>query len=143
MTGHPTQNRWIHLIDARGKAARFADATPPMDRPLLFRQAALAIIGFLLLFSGLIGIVVIPSLVFRASTVVKVTLILTWLLGGGWILMKVLVTWRSRAIIDHLLSKHRCPACAFDLRGLTADPDGCTICPECGAAWRLPPKDHP
>ncbi|MEQ8844349.1 MAG: hypothetical protein RIB58_05790 [Phycisphaerales bacterium] len=34
----------------------------------------------------------------------------------------------------------RCQACDYDLTGLTPDPDGCTTCPECGAAWRLPPE---
>jgi len=31
-----------------------------------------------------------------------------------------------------------CAACLRDLTGLAPNPDGCTICPECGAAWRLP-----
>jgi hypothetical protein len=32
-----------------------------------------------------------------------------------------------------------CAACINDLTGLTPEPDGCTVCPECGAAWRLSP----
>ncbi|NRA56547.1 MAG: hypothetical protein HRU13_00255 [Phycisphaerales bacterium] len=31
----------------------------------------------------------------------------------------------------------RCRACGYDLANLQAESDGCTICPECGAAWRL------
>lgn len=31
-----------------------------------------------------------------------------------------------------------CPACQYDLRGLEAEADGCTICPECGGAWAMP-----
>ncbi|MCL4743181.1 MAG: hypothetical protein KJZ54_13365 [Phycisphaerales bacterium] len=30
-----------------------------------------------------------------------------------------------------------CVACGQDLTGVPAHPDGCTVCPECGAAWRL------
>jgi len=30
-----------------------------------------------------------------------------------------------------------CAACAYPIRDLTPEPDACTICPECGAAWRL------
>lgn len=30
----------------------------------------------------------------------------------------------------------RCPQCAYLLRGLTPEEDGCIICPECAAAWR-------
>lgn len=31
-----------------------------------------------------------------------------------------------------------CPVCTYNLRGLECEADGCTVCPECGAAWRLP-----
>jgi len=37
-----------------------------------------------------------------------------------------------------LISKKLCPACVYSLDSLTPEPDGCTVCPECGAAWRLP-----
>ena len=30
-----------------------------------------------------------------------------------------------------------CPACGYDLHDLKAEVDGCTVCPECGAAWRI------
>ncbi|OAB63600.1 hypothetical protein AY599_08595 [Leptolyngbya valderiana BDU 20041] len=43
--------------------------------------------------------------------------------------------WAKR----HKLAAGRCRACGYDLSNLTADPDGCTTCPECGAAWKLPP----
>jgi len=37
-----------------------------------------------------------------------------------------------------MLKHRRCPRCAYDLRGLSADPrDGATACPECGCAWRI------
>jgi len=32
----------------------------------------------------------------------------------------------------------RCCGCTYELKGLVPDDDGCTVCPECGAAWRLP-----
>ncbi len=31
-----------------------------------------------------------------------------------------------------------CTCCGYPLEGLTPEPDGCTVCPECGAAWRMP-----
>lgn len=31
-----------------------------------------------------------------------------------------------------------CPSCVHSLKGLLPSGDGCTVCPECGAAWRLP-----
>ncbi|MEM1165048.1 MAG: hypothetical protein AAGI30_02020 [Planctomycetota bacterium] len=30
-----------------------------------------------------------------------------------------------------------CPACDFDLDELVPEDDGCTVCPECGTAWRV------
>lgn len=30
-----------------------------------------------------------------------------------------------------------CAACGYAMHGLTAQADGCTVCPECGAAWRV------
>jgi hypothetical protein len=32
-----------------------------------------------------------------------------------------------------------CPSCRYHLAGLPTEPDGCTVCPECGAAWRFGP----
>jgi hypothetical protein len=37
-----------------------------------------------------------------------------------------------------LLEIRRCPSCGFALDGRTPEPDLCTICAECGSAWRLP-----
>jgi hypothetical protein len=37
-----------------------------------------------------------------------------------------------------MLEHRRCPHCGYDLHGLGIDEaDGCTVCPECGCAWRL------
>ena len=34
-----------------------------------------------------------------------------------------------------------CRACGFALNGLPECEDGCTVCPECGAAWRLEERE--
>lgn len=31
----------------------------------------------------------------------------------------------------------RCPACAYPIGELEPEADGCVVCPECGAAWRV------
>ena len=36
-----------------------------------------------------------------------------------------------------LLHEGLCAGCAYSLRSLVAESDGCTVCPECGSAWRL------
>ena len=37
-----------------------------------------------------------------------------------------------------LIREGRCASCAYDLRRTAADADGLVMCPECGAAWRMP-----
>lgn len=39
--------------------------------------------------------------------------------------------------VNPFLARRRCPSCAYDLADTPPDPDGCTTCPECGAAWRI------
>ena len=31
-----------------------------------------------------------------------------------------------------------CGSCGYALQGLGREPDGCVVCPECGAAWKVP-----
>lgn len=40
-------------------------------------------------------------------------------------------------VAAELLRLGRCPSCAFLLTSTAPQPDGCTVCPECGAAWKL------
>lgn len=35
------------------------------------------------------------------------------------------------------LSEGRCPSCRYPIDTLDAEADGCTVCPECGSAWRV------
>lgn len=65
--------------------------------------------------------------------------------GGLWLMIvlstgfRLLISLRQRGpmIASLELSHGRCPSCGYDLRPQPAHPDGCTVCPECGAAWRL------
>lgn len=46
--------------------------------------------------------------------------------------------WRSKDLAKmDLLPSGRCAACAFSLRGIVPEADGCTVCPECGCAWQV------
>ena len=69
-----------------------------------------------------------------AIPVAVVTSAVALLMADRWI------TARRRLAIEHLLLMDRCPACDYDLSGALPEHDGCTLCPECGGAWRL---DHP
>jgi hypothetical protein len=42
-------------------------------------------------------------------------------------------------IVEAALRERCCPSCNYSLSGISPDPDGCTTCPECGAAWCFPP----
>ncbi len=87
----------------------------------------------------------------------SVVLIGAWLwgLGGslGWFLMVfvlvpcsgLVLVWQGRLVlaararwwVKRRLPHQQCAACEFSLAGLAPEPDGCTVCPECGAAWKL------
>ena len=43
--------------------------------------------------------------------------------------------------VQRRIDRSECGGCTFSLAGLNPEPDGCTVCPECGAAWRLPSAD--
>lgn len=43
----------------------------------------------------------------------------------------------NRALLDALVREGYCPGCGYHLRELPVEADGCTVCPECGAAWKL------
>jgi hypothetical protein len=32
-----------------------------------------------------------------------------------------------------------CGSCIYPIETTSPQSDGCTVCPECGAAWKLPP----
>jgi hypothetical protein len=40
-------------------------------------------------------------------------------------------------VAEELRRLGRCPSCAYKLTSLPVEADGCTVCSECGAAWRL------
>ncbi|MEM9374416.1 MAG: hypothetical protein AAGA55_12310 [Planctomycetota bacterium] len=47
-------------------------------------------------------------------------------------------TWRSASDArDAMLEWARCPHCAHGIDGIPPEKDGCTVCPECAAAWRV------
>ena len=66
-----------------------------------------------------------------------------WLLLGFWGPLWRLGVRRDQRRLRRLPSV--CGPCGYSLTGLAPDPDGCTVCPECGAAWRLPgnPNNSP
>lgn len=61
------------------------------------------------------------------------------------------LSWLDRRVIKPRLATFRllrglCAGCRYSIAAISPDPDGCTVCPECGAAWKLPgplPPNNP
>lgn len=47
----------------------------------------------------------------------------------------------EKVVGDYLHKTRSCPGCGYDLASSLVQSDGCNVCPECGAAWRLDPPD--
>lgn len=65
-----------------------------------------------------------------------------FVLGGAgvcrveWLLRRAIRREQTRIeALGGITRLTRCMACGYDLAGLGIDDDGCTVCPECGAAW--------
>lgn len=75
----------------------------------------------------------------RGNVLSGVVLAASLLLGA--LMPASLLSWSRRKYAHRLIAtftEHRvCPSCGYDLMGLGAEGDGCTLCPECAAAWRL------
>ena len=76
------------------------------------------------------------------------TAVFAWLFFAPLVLIIGLVgVLIARVISSHVVKSHvpnqllkigRCPSCFYRLSGLPCEAAGHTVCPECGAAWRLP-----
>lgn len=67
-------------------------------------------------------------------------------------MIPALVAWRlltrqtCRWVATGMANVGWCASCGYCLSGLIANDNECTVCPECGAAWRLPsdlPSEEP
>lgn len=58
-------------------------------------------------------------------------------------LVSIRYGWRSvRHARDAMLRHGLCPGCAHGIEGIPPQQDGCVVCPECGAAWRVQAADQ-
>lgn len=124
----------------------------PTRRPGLLYEAFTGAITFILLLgwgfapeiARALGIprwlgLIIAIAMFTAITAV---LILVWrFCGARWVSLRGRGdARRSQAIAHHVrirIARDReCPVCAYPLDGLEPEEDHCTVCAECGAAWR-------
>jgi hypothetical protein len=75
----------------------------------------------------------------------KILFTFAWLLAAllaavAMLIVLVLAVRRLDRIdrIQSMPAAGLCPACGYGIRGVRQADDGCTVCPECGAAWRVP-----
>ena len=50
--------------------------------------------------------------------------------------------WQRGKLFDFAVRtgvrRRLCPGCVYDLSATPPEPEGCVVCPECGAAWKTP-----
>lgn len=67
---------------------------------------------------------------------------LSWAFFGAMVYLTArfyFATFHAQSAV--ILNQRQCLACAYELGKLRPAPDGCTVCPECGAAWKLPIRE--
>jgi len=74
-----------------------------------------------------------PGLRVLASGIVSMLMISVSVVGIIALSRKI----AAREIIATYVSQRLCASCGYGLHDAVIEPDACTICPECGAAWRL------
>ena len=101
-----------------------------------FMKVLLALPGFLVFMQGVS--------VFIAARTSPTPTWHAWLwMGGGVALMWVPQLWHywrapsSMEIVGILKRSGICPGCSYDLSRTHVAADGCTVCAECGGAWKV------
>ncbi|MCC5821809.1 MAG: hypothetical protein LAT64_00815 [Phycisphaerales bacterium] len=151
------QTRWNSITDARGKRWRYcqireASKASRIDPSLLAPRACRASgmqsirIGLLtgLAYGSLMSLYLTVS--FSSGTIhfrygwfdLAMLLSMFIIFGLTMTIMTCHMAWRSpEHARDALLEYDLCPVCVHGLGGIPPEPDGCVVCPECGAAWRM------
>lgn len=78
-----------------------------------------------------------PAWIAGNAAVASMALVIT--AGASWFVHRC----SRAAVAEALLGVGACPSCGHPVRDIAPAPDGCTICPECGAAWRVPGAGAP
>jgi hypothetical protein len=95
-------------------------------RPIAYFVAAL-----------LVGLFV-PAAVFNMSgfSLWLPPLFASWAALVWWTLFDCIGRSLASTTVEALLQAGRCASCGYLIDSLGPSPDGCVVCPECGAAWK-------
>ncbi len=110
------------IKDGRGEKREAAGSlhTPPLglkDRIPTGLGLALIAISIAFVFAGALAIFVVGGCF--------AIWMLWWFIAG-----------RQQAA-ESLVAHGTCACCEYELVGLPIEPDGCVVCPECSAAWKV------
>ena len=141
-------------------------------RPRTSARAAFRYNGWtrllLMMFGGMLGnlVVIVPLFLFFVryilypgasfgGTVRLPALGAGYMVGAGlaWMVCVVVVATCTHlpmarmywypVIVDAAVAEGHCGSCGYPLLDSASDADGCTVCPECGAAWKVPMASTP
>ena len=149
LTDHRGATRVVPFIDALGPPRGFANhpGKPAMWtlRKTILRRTWLAgglLGGGVTLMVALVlgSLVLLPRV--RDSTfdfaVGVVVCLPVLVLGYERFILPIFRRIYTPAYLEGTLSQSLCPFCLYSLSTIRPEPDGCTRCPECAGAWRLP-----
>lgn len=153
--------RWAKLTDARGKKCSFCTIPTVIKRSGISREVMIElgatqsllwafveaakfwVVGFFgglsfIEFSSGYGYELLTSMP-AAGFIYPLTILYIVYMGIYIHRQK----WRSKeSIISVMTHMRHCPACVHGIDVIQPEPDGCTVCPECGAAWRMDNEDR-
>lgn len=151
------------ILDDRGReitiqpqavqqAEAMEDEPPPIvgppTPPRPWRDRLLLALSVLLLLAGLYGILLVGWRISRrlGGTLGISPATMAMLMIGVLVVIVLIDSRRSglrtsreeiRLRSARLITSDRCGACTYTLESLSPEADGCTPCPECGAAWHV------
>jgi hypothetical protein len=122
----PRSPRHLRALDDRGEDVSLSPKAERGPRKL----SSAAIVTATIIVGGTVGVVFLG--------LALVWFILPW---AGLVLLAEYQYLGPKRVaneaIKNCLQERRCPACLYSLSDLIPESDGCVVCPECGAAWRL------
>lgn len=134
-------------LDDRRKKVRVeqdidVDTNKTLRRAMLRRQRVLYYVGFLVLLM-IATICFLPVRMLLAHLLPTSQIAVTLLTGlvCATLLAVMLLYWQWWVFIrcggGRLRKAGVCLCCLYDMTKSPVEEDGCTICPECGAAWKV------